>query len=81
MMKIILDVDGEFSPRNDEIIVYNASKKAWELTSKHVFLSKTLEYVAAVSAELNARIDEVKAMAENNGANIKKIADVVKENL
>lgn len=80
-MNIVLNVVGELSPRNDDLLVYNASKEAWETVSKAVFLSKTLEYVATLGSELNSRIDEIRAMAETNGENIKKIAKVVKENL
>lgn len=80
-MKMVINVSNDLSPTQDNILVYNAKTTEWECTTKSSFLNCVFKDLNNKYDELCKRLETDEKMITTNGDNIKKIAEITKENL
>lgn len=81
MNNLVIKVNGELNPKNDDILVYNSSKGVWEVQTKQVFLNDINKKVK----DLNKKIDDLKKENDEKftkiNNNISKMAKIMKKEI
>ena len=78
---VVIKVDGEFKPKDNDILVFNSKKNAWEIQTKEVLFNDINKKIK----ELKAKIEEVEKLslerANQNQDKIIRIARILKKEI
>lgn len=80
-MTIVINVKDNLSPTQDDLLIYDAKEGKWKCVSKALFLTDSNKKIKALEDEVASMKAELEAKIDTNGQNIKKMADIIKENL
>ena len=76
-MNLLIKVDGNLNPENNNIIIYNSIKKCWETQSKDKFLIDLKNEIKSKNKE----IEELNKKISKLNEKISKLAKIVKGEL
>lgn len=81
MNNLVIKVDGEFKPKDNDILVFNSKKNAWEIQTKEVLFNDINKKIK----ELKTKIEEVEKLslerANQNQDKIIRIARILKKEI
>ena len=77
MVNVVLKVQENFNPKDNDILVYNHSKGCWELVTKVAYLNGVNSQIKALVKENEALKNEIKGVKND----ISILAKIIKEKM
>ena len=77
MVNVVLKVQENFNPKDNDILVYNNSKSCWELVTKVAYLNGVNSQIKALVKENEALKNEIKGVKND----ISILAKSIKEKM